>query len=91
MKGENVTPYDTADAATSSSQMSSILQRLAPLIQWLDQRLDLLLQAFGPDSLRAHLRRNAQGYFEALIGIAAVSLFIAIVNQFVHPSNISRI
>jgi two-component system sensor histidine kinase KdpD len=87
---ENVAPY-TADAATSSNQMESMLQRLAPLIRWLDQRLDLLLQAFRPDSLRAYLRRNAQGYVEALIGIAAASLVIALVNQFVQASNISLI
>ncbi|HEX3269216.1 MAG TPA: DUF4118 domain-containing protein, partial [Ktedonobacterales bacterium] len=71
--------------------MESMLQRLAPLIRWLDQRLDLLLQAFRPDSLRAYLRRNAQGYVEALIGIAAASLVIALVNQFVQASNISLI
>jgi two-component system sensor histidine kinase KdpD len=57
----------------------------------MDQRLDLLLQALRPDSLRAHLRRNAQGYFAALIGIAAASLFIAIANHFVQASNISLV
>jgi two-component system sensor histidine kinase KdpD len=71
--------------------MDSLLQRLAPLIRWMDQRLDLLTQALRPDSLRVYLRRNAQGYFEALIGIAAASLVIALVNQFVQASNISLI
>ncbi len=82
-------PHHAADAATSSSKMESILQRLAPLIRWMDQHLDLLVQALRPESLRAHLRRNAQGYIEALIGIAAASLFIAVVNKFVQASNIS--
>jgi two-component system sensor histidine kinase KdpD len=57
----------------------------------MDQRLDLLLRALRPDSLRAHLRRNAQGYFEALIGIAVASLFIALANQLVEIGNISLI
>jgi two-component system sensor histidine kinase KdpD len=90
MKGENVAP-NTVDAATSSSGMDSILQRLAPLIRWTDERLDLLLLALRPESLRAHLRRNAQGYFEALIGIALASLVIALVNQVMQASNISLV
>jgi two-component system, OmpR family, sensor histidine kinase KdpD len=71
--------------------MDSILQRLAPLIQWMDQRLDLFVQALRPDSVRVHLRRNAQGYFEALIGIAAASLVIALINRLVQIGNISLI
>src|SRR6478672_3084224 len=90
MKGENAAPF-TADAATPRAELDAILQRLAPLIRWMDQRLDLLLQALRPDSLRAHLRRNAQGYFEALIGIAAASLVIAVVNHLVQASNISLV
>jgi two-component system sensor histidine kinase KdpD len=69
--------------------MDPMLQRYTPLIRWADKRLDLLLQALRPEALRAHLRRNAQGYFEALLGIAVASLFIAVVNQFVYVSNIS--
>jgi two-component system sensor histidine kinase KdpD len=71
--------------------MDPILQRLAPLIRWLDQRLDLLLQALRPDSMRAHLQRNARGYLESLLGIALASLFIALVNQFVEIGNISLV
>jgi two-component system sensor histidine kinase KdpD len=71
--------------------MDSILQRFAPLIRWLDQRLDLLVQALRPDSLRAHLRRNAQGYSEVLIGIAVASLVIALINQVVQIGNISLV
>jgi two-component system sensor histidine kinase KdpD len=71
--------------------MDLILQRLTPLIQRMNQRLDLLPQALRPDSVRAHLRRNAQGYLEALIGIAAASLVIALVNRFVQASNISLV
>src|SRR5262245_16813810 len=81
----------TADAATSSAQMDPLLQRLAPIIRWMDQRLNLLAQALRPDSLRAHLRRNAQGYFEALMGIAVASLFIALANQLVEIGNISLV
>jgi two-component system sensor histidine kinase KdpD len=80
-----------ADAATLSAQMDPVLQRLAPLIRWLDQRLDLLIQALRPEPVRTHLERNARGYVESLLGIAAASLFIALVNQFVHIGNISLV
>jgi two-component system sensor histidine kinase KdpD len=81
----------TDDAATSSSEMDSILHRYAPLVRWIDQRLNLLAQALRPDSLRAYVRRNAQGYFEALIGIALASLSIALINRLVRIDNISLI
>jgi hypothetical protein len=71
--------------------MDSVLQRLAPLIRWMDQRLDLLIQALRPESVRTYLQRNARGYVESLLGIAAASLFIALVNQFVHIGNISLV
>jgi two-component system sensor histidine kinase KdpD len=71
--------------------MNSILQRFAPVNHWMARRFNLLVQALRPESFRAHLQSNAQGYFEALIGIAAASLLIAVVNQFVQASNISLI
>ncbi len=71
--------------------MDPILQRLASLNQWMAQRLDLLIHALRPESVRAHLQRNARGYVESLLGIAVASLFIALVNQFVQIDNISLV
>jgi two-component system sensor histidine kinase KdpD len=53
--------------------------------------LKRLRKATEPDALRAHLRRNARGYAEAFVGVAAASLFIALVRQFTHIANISLI
>ena len=71
--------------------MEQTLQRLAQLYHRTAQRLVLLLKRLNADSVRAHLRLNARGYFESLLGIAVASLFIALVNQFVQIDNISLI
>ena len=71
--------------------MNPVLQQFAPLIRWMGQRLDLLVQALRPESVRAHLERNARGYLESLLGIAVASLFIALVNRIVQIDNISLV
>src|SRR5262245_52287761 len=90
-KEDIIRPPSCDDAATSSSQMDSLLQRLAPLNHWIEQRLHLLAQALQPQSLRAHLQRNARGYIESLLGIALASLLIALVNQLAQIDNISLV
>jgi two-component system sensor histidine kinase KdpD len=53
------------------------------------ETLGRIRAATTPDALRAHLRRNAPGYLFAVIGIAATSLVIALIRQYVQIANIS--
>lgn len=71
--------------------MDPILQRLAPMIRWMDQRLDRLILTLRPESLRAHVQRNTRGYLESILGIALATLFIALANRFVVIGNISLV
>jgi len=59
--------------------------------QLFQQRLALLRAEITPASARAHIRRNARGYSEAIAGVAAASLVIALVRQFTQIANISLI
>ena len=71
--------------------MDPILQRLAPMIRWMDQRLDRLILTLRPESLRAHVQRNTRGYLESILGIALATLFIALANRFIVIGNISLV
>jgi K+-sensing histidine kinase KdpD len=69
-------PHHTADAATS------------PLIRWLDLRLDVRAGSSARGRARTPPAQH-RGRLECLFGIAALSLFSALVKRFVVIGNLS--
>lgn len=51
--------------------------------------LQRLWRGLEPEALRARLQEHARGYAEAVAGVAAASLVIALVRPFAHIANIS--